>query len=108
MIGKIDGVIKKFEKPACIQCKMSEKWADNNGFVGLHTSNMSQEEVDAHLESNQVDYEVIDISQEADLLSFVTGTLGYSSAPVFYNPATEDHFYGFDTARLNEMFAVSA
>lgn len=105
-LGKIQGLPKKFVKPGCVQCNMISRYADKNNKVGLNTTHMSQEEVDAYLASNPVDYEEIDMSQSAEALAFVKNNLGYMSAPVMYDPNTGEHFQGFNTERLPAMLKV--
>ena len=75
--------ITVYTKPACPQCNATKK----------------------HLDKNHIEYETIDISQDAEAREFVIG-LGYMSAPVVV--AGDDHFFGFRPDRLNEMAKLAA
>lgn len=108
MIGKIEGKPKKFVKPACPQCNMVTRWSDKQGLTGLDTTNLTQSEVDQILEKQSVDYEVIDITVDSEAYNFVVKTLGYTAAPVLWDPVSNDSFYGFDPNSLPKMFSISA
>lgn len=107
MVGKIEGKPKKFVKPACPQCNMVTRWTDKQGLVGLNTTHMSEEQVAQALEEQSVDYEIIDITVDSEAYKFVVYDLGYTAAPVLWDPVSNDSFYGFDPNSLPKMFSVS-
>lgn len=73
--------IAVYSKPSCVQCTQTYRKLDKLG----------------------LEYTVIDITQDQGAYDFVTGTLGYSSAPVV---VTEDkHWYGFRPDLIGELAA---
>ena len=66
--------------PSCVQCDSTKRM----------------------LERNNIEFETVDMSQDADALEMVKA-LGYSAAPVVI--AGEDHWSGF---RLDKIQALSA
>jgi glutaredoxin-like protein NrdH len=67
--------ITVYSKPACVQCKATYRYLDKAG----------------------LEYDVIDISQDAESHDLVT-SLGYSSAPVVV--AGEEHWSGLRIDRI--------
>jgi glutaredoxin-like protein NrdH len=75
--------ITVYTKPACVQCNATYKALDKVG----------------------VDYEVIDISENAEARDYVMA-LGYLQAPVVV--AGEDHWSGFRPDRIKSLATVAA
>ncbi|MBG0716847.1 glutaredoxin-like protein NrdH [Microbacterium sp. 2C] len=69
-----------YSKPSCVQCSSSYRALDSKG----------------------IDYEVVDMSQDADALERVKA-LGYLQAPVVITD--EDHWSGFRPDKIAELAA---
>lgn len=67
-----------YSKPSCVQCSSSYRALDSKG----------------------IDYEVVDMSQDADALERVKA-LGYLQAPVVITD--EDHWSGFRPDKIAEL-----
>ena len=65
-----------YTMPNCVQCEQSKRYLD----------------------TKQVEYSVVDISEDSEAYEFVT-SLGYKSAPIIV--AGNDHWSGFRLERLN-------
>lgn len=72
--------ITVYSKPSCVQCNATYRALDAKG----------------------IDYEVTDVSQDADALEQVK-QLGYMQAPVVI--ADEDHWSGFRPDKIDELAA---
>ena len=70
-----------YSKPACVQCNATYRALDANG----------------------VDYNVIDLTEDAEARDYVM-SLGYLQAPVVV--AGEDHWGGFRPDRINRIGAA--
>lgn len=70
--------ITVYSKPSCVQCNATYRALDAKG----------------------IDYEVTDVSQDADALEQVK-QLGYMQAPVVI--ADEDHWSGFRPDKIDEL-----
>lgn len=68
--------IAVYSKPSCVQCTQTYRKLDKLG----------------------LEYTVIDITEDPDAYEYVTGTLGYSAAPVVVTET--GHWYGFDPDKL--------
>ena len=68
--------ITVYTMPNCVQCEQSKRYLD----------------------TKQVEYSVVDISEDSKAYEFVT-SLGYKSAPIIV--AGNDHWSGFRLERLN-------
>lgn len=68
--------ITVYTMPNCVQCEQSKRYLD----------------------TKQVEYSVVDISENSEAYEFVT-SLGYKSAPIIV--AGNDHWSGFRLERLN-------
>ena len=69
-----------YSKPSCVQCSASYRALDSKG----------------------IDYQVVDMSQDADALERVKA-LGYLQAPVVITD--EDHWSGFRPDKIDELAA---
>lgn len=69
-----------YSKPACVQCTLTKKWLERNG----------------------TQLPVVDVTQDAAALGFITG-LNYSAAPVVYIDANT-HWSGFRPDLLTTHF----
>ena len=67
-----------YSKPSCVQCSASYRALDSKG----------------------IDYQVVDMSQDADALERVKA-LGYLQAPVVITD--EDHWSGFRPDKIDEL-----
>lgn len=72
--------IKVYSKPACVQCTATYRALDRQG----------------------LDYEVVDMSEDAEALAEVLA-LGYQQAPVVF--AGEEHWAGFRPDRIKQAAA---
>lgn len=72
--------ITVYSKPSCVQCNATYRALDAKG----------------------IEYEVTDVSQDADALEQVK-ELGYMQAPVVI--ADEDHWSGFRPDKIDELAA---
>ncbi|WP_111467199.1 glutaredoxin-like protein NrdH [Microbacterium suaedae] len=70
--------ITVYSKPACVQCNATYRALDAKG----------------------IEYQVTDVSQDADALEQVK-SLGYMQAPVVV--ADEDHWSGFRPDKIDEL-----
>lgn len=70
--------ITVYSKPACVQCNATYRALDAKG----------------------IDYQVTDVSEDADALEQVK-SLGYMQAPVVV--ADEDHWSGFRPDKIDEL-----
>lgn len=75
--------ITVYTKPACVQCNATYRALDKHG----------------------IDYEVVDITEDAAALEAVKG-LGYMQAPVVI--AGDDHWSGFRPDKITELAAKVA
>lgn len=75
--------ITVYTKPACVQCNMTYKALDKAG----------------------LDYEVVDISEDAEARDYVMA-LGYLQAPVVV--AEGEHWSGFRPDRIKALTGASA
>ncbi|MEE6283330.1 glutaredoxin-like protein NrdH [Georgenia sunbinii] len=75
--------ITVFSKPACVQCDATYRALDKNG----------------------LEYDVVDISVDAEALESVKA-LGYQQAPVVF--ADGDHWSGFRPDRIKALAAQAA
>ncbi|NLE81896.1 MAG: glutaredoxin-like protein NrdH [Rhodococcus sp.] len=75
--------ITVYTKPACVQCNATYKALDKAG----------------------IDYNVVDISEDADARDYVMA-LGYLQAPVVV--AGDDHWSGFRPDRIKSLSANAA
>lgn len=75
--------ITLYTKPACVQCKATQKALDRAG----------------------LDYETVDISLDDEARDYVLA-LGYLQAPVV--EANGEHWSGFRPERINSLTAVVA
>ena len=71
-------MITVFTLPECVQCDSTKKYLDKNN----------------------VDYYVVDLSEDDEAREYVSG-LGYKSAPVVV--AEKDHWSGFRIDKLNAL-----
>ncbi len=76
--------ITVYTKPACVQCNATYKALDKNG----------------------VEYDIVDITKDAEAREFVMG-LGYLSAPVVVCDETT-HWSGFRPDRIKALALTSA
>ena len=67
-----------YSKPSCVQCNATYRTLDSKG----------------------IDYNVVDLSQDAEALEKVTA-LGYKQAPVVI--ADDKHWSGFQPDRINAL-----
>ena len=70
--------VSVYSKPSCVQCSASYRALDSKG----------------------IDYQVVDMSQDADALERVKA-LGYLQAPVVITD--EDHWSGFRPDKIDEL-----
>lgn len=75
--------ITVYSKPMCVQCDATYRALDKQG----------------------LDYERIDVTQDADALEFIKG-LGYQQAPVVM--AGDDHWSGYRPDRIKAAAAAAA
>ncbi|GAB36513.1 glutaredoxin-like protein NrdH [Gordonia otitidis] len=75
--------ITVYTKPACVQCNATYKALDKQG----------------------IEYEVVDITQDADARDYVMA-LGYLQAPVVV--ADEEHWSGFRLDRIKALATRAA
>lgn len=75
--------ITVYSKPVCVQCDATYRALDKKG----------------------IEYNVVDITQDADALKMVQG-LGYLQAPVVI--AGEEHWSGFRPDQINALAAKVA
>ena len=71
-------MVTVYSLPACVQCESTKKYLTKNG----------------------IDFNVIDLSEDASAMDLVKN-LGYQSAPVVV--AGDDHWSGFRPDRLNAL-----
>ena len=74
--------ITVYSKPMCVQCNATYRALDKQG----------------------LDYQSIDVSQDAAALEFIKG-LGYQQAPVII--AGEDHWSGYRPDRIKAIAAMA-
>jgi glutaredoxin-like protein NrdH len=72
--------ITVYTKPSCVQCNATYRSLDNKG----------------------IEYEVIDVSEDAEALETVKA-LGYMQAPVVVTE--DDHWSGFRPDKIDELAA---
>ncbi|WP_369800192.1 glutaredoxin-like protein NrdH [Tersicoccus sp. Bi-70] len=75
-------MITVYSKPACMQCTMTQRALDRAGLT----------------------YEVIDLTQNPDALTWVTEDLGYSQAPIVVIN-DDDHWSGFQPDHIARITA---
>lgn len=71
--------IAVYSKPNCVQCRMTYK----------------------KLDALNLEYTLIDITEDQGAYDYVTKTLGYQAAPVVVTE--DDHWYGFNADKLNAL-----
>ena len=74
--------ITLYSKPACPQCKATKRYLDKAG----------------------LEYEIVDLSQDAKALEYVS-SLGYSAAPVVV--AGEAHWSGFRISEIEKLATLA-
>jgi len=79
MQTRLDGAVTVYSKPNCPQCTMTYRFLDQKN----------------------ISYRSVDVTQDADALSYARG-LGYSSAPVVVIDSAR-HWSGFRPEKLIEL-----
>lgn len=72
--------ITVYSKPACVQCNATYRALDAKGIT----------------------YDVVDVTQDADALAYVTEELGYSQAPIVVVD-DDDHWSGFRPDHIDRI-----
>lgn len=72
--------ITVYSKPSCVQCNATYRALDAKGIA----------------------YDVVDVTQDADALAYVTEELGYSQAPIVVVD-DDDHWSGFRPDHIDRI-----
>lgn len=72
--------ITVYSKPSCVQCNATYRALDAKGIT----------------------YDVVDVTQDADALAYVTEELGYSQAPIVVVD-DDDHWSGFRPDHIDRI-----